>query len=464
MKRALRHTCAAAAGSLAAAFFTSCGAPSRPPDVILVTLDTTRADRLGVYGYERALTPSLDRLARDSVTFERAWSTSSWTLPAHASIVTGRRPSSHGAVEGLAKDHAPLDSETSPEFLTALLPHPLDESATTLAELLAAKGYATAAFIGGPYLLPRFGVLQGYEHRDVALPADGKRRADALTDATIAWLERVPRERPVHLLVNYFDPHAPYAPPPGYDDLPNARQPLRSPDLEVVAGAELSPEERSAYVDRYDGEIRFMDFHLGRLLAALARLGRFDGALVIAVGDHGELLGEHGLMQHGHALYEDLIHVPLIIHFPKGRDRGRVRGDTVSTIDLLPLVASELGLTLPAEVEGVPLGERTVAFAELGRAAHFVLRHGAAFDRDLQAVVRWPWKLIASDSGAFEVHRLDRDPGETEDLRSAAETQELRKSLEAERATLRPRTPGARRAELTPDVLEQLRALGYLPR
>jgi arylsulfatase A-like enzyme len=207
-----------------------------------------------------------------------------------------------------------------------------------------------------------------------------------------------------------------------------------------------------------------MDFHLGRCWPRSRGSGASTDALVIAVGDHGELLGEHGLMQHGHALYEDLIHVPLIIHFPKGRDRGRVRGDTVSTIDLLPLVASELGLTLPAEVEGVPLGERTVAFAELGRAAHFVLRHGAAFDRDLQAVVRWPWKLIASDSGAFEVHRLDRDPGETEDLRSAAETQELRKSLEAERATLRPRTPGARRAELTPDVLEQLRALGYLPR
>src|SRR6185503_4763162 len=101
---------------------------------------------------------------------------------------------------------------------------------------------------------------------------------------------------------------APYAPPPGYDNLPGVQRRLRSPDLEVIAGADLSPDERSAYVDRYDGEIRFMDFHLGRLLAALARLGRFEGALLIVVGDHGELLGEHGLLQHGHALHEELIH------------------------------------------------------------------------------------------------------------------------------------------------------------
>jgi len=459
MKCTMRQMSAAA---LAAATFIACGAAPRPSDVILVTLDTTRADHLSVYGYERALTPSLDRLARDSVTFTRAWSTSAWTLPAHASIVTGRRPSSHGADAGLAKDHPPLESETSPGYLAGLPPYPLDESATTLAELLAAKGYATSAFIGGPYLLPRFGLLQGYEHRDVALPPDGKRRADALTDAAIAWLEQWPRERPVHMLVNYFDPHTPYAPPPGYDDLPRARDPLRSPDLEVLAGATLSPEERSAYVDRYDGEIRFMDFHLGRLLAALARLGRFDHALLIVVGDHGELFGEHGLLQHGHALYEPLIRVPLIIHFPTGRERGRVRDDTVSVIDLLPLVARELGLALPAEVEGVALGARAVAFAELRRNAHFVRRHGAAFDRDLQAVVRWPWQLIASDSGEFEVHRLDRGPGASGDLPSASDRLDLWRSLTAERASLRPAVRATRPAELTPELRESLRALGYL--
>jgi len=447
-----------------AATFAGCSEPPRTPDMILVTLDTTRADRIGVYGYERPLTPSLDHLASSSVTFRRAWSTSAWTLPAHASIVTGQRPSSHGATSGLAKEHPPLGSETSPEFLAASLPYPVDESATTLAELLAARGYATAAFIGGPHLLPQFGVLQGYEHRDVALPADGKRRADELTNAAIAWLERVPRDQPVHVLVNYFDPHAPYTPPPGYDDLPGAHRPLRSPDLEVVTGPKLSPAERAAYVDRYDGEIRFMDFHLGRLMAALERLGRFDDALLIVVGDHGELLGEHGLLQHGHALYEELIHVPLIIHLPGGRDRGRVRDEPVSIIDILPVIARELGLPLPAEAEGLPLGERKVAFAELRRGAHFVQRYGKAFDRDLEAVVGWPWKLIVSDSGAFEVHRLDHDPGEAEDLRDAEAVRELWEALAAERATLRPRRRSARPAELTPDMLDQLRALGYLPR
>jgi arylsulfatase A-like enzyme len=447
---------------LAAALPAGCGR-QRTPDVILVTLDTTRSDHLGVYGYRRPITPSIDRFARDSVTYRRAWSTAPWTLPAHASIFTGKRPGSHGADQGLARDHGSLGSATSPEFLAALLPHELPEQETTLAELLDAQGYESGAFVGGPYLLPEFGLLQGYRHRDTDLPRDAKRRADELADRAIAWLETIPRERPVNLLVNFFDPHAPYAPPAGYDDLPGAKTPIRVTDVDVMRGAALSEEQRAASVDRYDGEIRFMDFHLGRLLAALERLGRYDGAIIVLVGDHGELFGEHGLMEHGQALYEELIRVPLIVHFPHAHDAGRFEDRTVSTIDLLPLVAAELGLALPAGVEGVPVGEREVAHAECSRGAWFVARYGDDFDRDLQAVVRWPWKLILSDRGVVEAYRLDEDPAEAINRRDAPEAASLLQALEAERATLAPRDRRSRPAEITPEVQARLRALGYLP-
>ena len=435
----------------------------RAPDVVLVTLDTTRADHLGVYGYPRPITPSIDRFARDSATFRRAWSTAPWTLPAHASMLTGRYPWSHGADQGLERDHPPLASATSPGFLAAALPYELPEQETTLAELLEARGYETAAFVGGPYLLPHFGLLQGYRHRDAQIPPDRKRRADELSDRAIAWLEQLPRDRPVHLLVNYFDPHAPYSPPPGYDDLPHARRPLRIGDLEVTRGAVLSGDDRAAYVDRYDGEIRFMDHHLGRLLEALERLGRYDGALIVVTSDHGELFGEHRLMQHGHALYDELIRVPLIVHFPGGRERGRYRDETVSTVDLLRIVGDELGIRLPAAVEGLPLGGRAVAHAACSRGAWFVERYGAAFDRDLLAAVRWPWKVIVSDGGSVEAYRLDADGGEQRNRSDDPEAGRLRAALEADRAERPPRAPRERAPLPDAELRERLRALGYLP-
>jgi len=225
----------------------------------------------------------------------------------------------------------------------------------------------------------------------------------------------------------------------------------------------LSEQDRASYIDRYDGEIRFMDRHLGRLLSALERLGRYDDALIVVTSDHGELFGEHRLMQHGHALYDELIRVPLIVHFPGGRERGRFRDDTVSTVDLLRIVGDELGIPLPAEVESIPLGQREVAHAACSRGAWFVERYGAAFDRDLLAAVRWPWKVILSDGGSFEAYRLDADRREQIDRRDEPEARRLRASLEAERAARPPRGPRERAPLPDPELRERLRALGYLP-
>ena len=185
--------------------------------MIVITLDTTRVDHLSAFGYERRTTPELEAFVAEAVRFTHTWSTAPWTLPAHASLLTGKRPCSHGANNAIPAEHETMVSTDSPAFLRQVLPTILGERHRTLAEILRDNGWQTAAFIGGPYLLPDFGLLQGYEHQDIRLPERGKRRADELTDTAVAWLESVDREQPVHLLINYFDPHGPYQPPVGFD-------------------------------------------------------------------------------------------------------------------------------------------------------------------------------------------------------------------------------------------------------
>ncbi|MBM4267850.1 MAG: hypothetical protein FJ144_14770 [Deltaproteobacteria bacterium] len=257
--------------------------------------------------------------------------------------------------------------------------------------------------------------MQGFEHRWAGLPsgesvADHVKKsqelknevdfaADELTDRAIAWLATVPSSQPIHLLVNYFDPHEPYRTQPGF---------------EVDAPAPGWRRHRRARL-RYDSEIRFMDHHFGRLLQALKDDGRYDDALVVVVADHGESFGEHENGGHGPWLYEEVLRVPLLIHFPKGRDAGKVVDAPVSTVDLLPLVAKEVGFPLPPNVEGVPIGERDLVLAEAHRSDVFTRLAPDRYDRDLVAAIRWPWKLIVPDVGGAELYRLDDDPTELRD-------------------------------------------------
>lgn len=441
----------------------------RRPDVVLITLDTTRAGHLGVYGYGRPISPEIDGFAKDSVVYRRCWSTAAWTLPAHASIFTGKYPASHGAhfaagageatlADGIGRGRGRYKGLFEQLKVSTLRPEEV-----TLAELLRAAGYETAAFVGGPWLLPVFGLLQGYSVRDAEVKGLAGRRADELTDRAVRWLLDVPANRPIHLFVNYFDPHAPYDPPPGYyEDLPAARLPLRIAADAVNRGRPLPPEQRAAYVARYDGEIRFMDHHLGRLLRALRAAGRYHGALIVVVGDHGESFGEHGLMGHARWLYEEVLRVPLIVHYPNERDAGTVVDTPVSLVDLLPLIAAATGLTLPPGVEGLPVGQRRTVFAEAYRDALAVRLYGARFDRSLVAVIQWPWKLIVPDAGEPEFYRLDRDPRELVNLRDHPAAHALRRALATVRAALRPPARPLRPRGVSPATRDQLRALGYV--
>lgn len=455
----VRHLAAAVLVALAA---LGCGGPH---DVIVVTLDTTRRDHLGAYGYGRGTTPRIDRFASEAIVYENAWSTASWTLPAHASILTGKHPTSHGAHFEATRGDAQLAEVLGPERAGEVAVNRLGDDAVTLPELLKANGYATAAFAGGPWLAPPFGLLQGYDEQDVEdVAREGGRPADDLTRRALAWTAKQPKDRPVHVLVNYFDPHWPYEPPPGYDDLPHARAELdRKYFLGVNAGAfTMPPEERAIWIDHYDGEIRFMDHHLGLLFDGLRELQRYDDALIVVVADHGESFGEHNLIEHGRWLYDDVLRVPLLVRYPGGRDAGTVVSAPVSVVDLLPLVAAEVGLTLPAGVEGVDPGFRDLVLAEEYRDVHAIKVFGPRFDRDLFAVIRWPWKMILSDRDPPELYHLVNDPGELIKQYRSGVTNDMLNAAIKVRATLRAPARLEAPRDVAPETRDRLRSLGYV--
>ncbi len=431
-----------------------------PVSLVLVTLDTTRVDHLSTYGYPRPTSPSLDALARSGVRFDRAWSTSAWTLPAHASLFTGLYPRSHGA------RFDPGGSELSrvigmpvAEWLRA---GRLAEEHHTLAELLAGAGYATGAFVGGPWLHRSFGLLQGFQRLDDAVSGFAGRPARELTDAALAWLDGVAAGSPFLLFVNYFDPHMPYDPPAEAAVAASGRA-FASGSFELPFDAvlrgehKLGGEERAALVDRYDGEIRAMDEQLGRLLEAVDRRGA--PTLVIVTADHGEALGEAGRLGHTYWLSEEIVRIPLVIRYPDGRNAGGRDPTPVQLVDLLPLVASELSLTLPAPVEGVPLGERHTAFAELYREPTAVLRFGERFDRDLRAAIEWPWKRLRSTGSPSSLLRLSESDLSESPAGAVAPAARLDASLD-EHGRGRPVRVAPARAD--EEMREALRQLGYL--
>jgi len=432
----------------------ACGRDDAPktrglPDVILITLDTTRADHLGLYGYPRATSPALDAFAKQAIVFERAWSTAPWTLPSHASMITGKYPTSHGAHYAREAGDASI-SEVLPfvprnNFRANRLP----ESHHTLAEILAEADYATAAFAGGHWLAPEFGLLQGYQLQNAHVPKLAGRPAAELNEAAIDWIRSVPDDQPLHLLINYFDPHDPYTPPLA-DRLP----------IESLA---FDPATKiGKKVDAYDAEIRYMDRHVGLLLDALREEQRYDDALIVIVADHGELFGEHGLTNHGPWLHEELVRVPLLVRLPQGRESGTRNPDSVSIVDLLPIVAREVGFELPSGVEGGLPGSRKMLVAESRSSGFHVQKFGSEVDRDLRAAIEWPWKLVVASDGEVRLYRLDRDPKESQPLELDSHADEMRTELEQIAAEFRPPSLATAPQNVSPETEENLRALGYI--
>ncbi|MCC6850550.1 MAG: sulfatase [Deltaproteobacteria bacterium] len=411
-------------------------APVGAPDVFLISMDTTRADHMSTYGYARETSPHLTALAADALNFTQARSPAQWTVPGHASMLTGMYPSRHGA-------HYVGGWSAGPAIYGRRRVFPLADDRTTLAEALHDRGWATGAFVANfANLFRGFGMAQGFQryedHPELLLrpiphvvgflqqfsPAFMKkpfRSAEAINAAALAWLDEVPAGRPAFVFLNYLEPHHWIAAPP-YDlwarDLPHAARLARKGLFTHAVPANLSGEERDFVAANYDGQILAMDAALGALVAELKKRGRYENALIVVTADHGELLGEHDIVGHGgRMMYEGLLRIPMVVKLPgPARPKGVV-ADPVQLVDILPTVLQTIGAPLPGGVQGSPL-QRVAhdSLAEEHINPEFVSFYGEVYNRALRVIYEGPYKLISTSRGERFLFDLGRDPGEDENL------------------------------------------------
>lgn len=458
------------------------------PNVVLIVLDTARADRFGFLGYPRATTPRIDALAEESVVYTRARSPSSWTLPAHGSLFTGLYPTRHGAhasaVEGLGVDRAAADGVHN-DFLS----WPLGEDNVTLAEVLREAGWTTAGIVANSGYLSRiFGMDQGFATWDdrpgVLLPGKEDlvslgllrlvapratamglrpyRSAGETNRSVFRWLDEAARE-PFFLFVNYMDVHAPLLPPAPFDRRfqPGGQRPPSGP--EVAEGVvTLDDDERMRLDGLYDGALNYLDAEVGRLLDRLDDQGVLDRTILVLTSDHGEMLGEHDLVGHFDGLHEEVLRVPLIVRFPRTERFGVVE-DPVSLVQVMPMLLEQLGLPLPGTLsEPGAAGTTDYLLAEQYENASLVTRYGDRFRGVQRAVIDDPWKLLWRREGPTTLWDLEEDPQEHVDraLDEPERVAEMRGFLEQWRRSIRP-VAQVRLETLDPESRERLRALGY---
>jgi arylsulfatase A-like enzyme len=323
-------------------FAAACGETKPQPHVILVVVDTLRADALGCYGHEAAHTPALDAFAAESVQFTDAVSSSGWTLPSVGSLLTGVWPSLHKATGKVS------------------LLRPISPDIPTAAELLVDEGYRTLGFANAAYLSPLLGLDRGFEVFDHQHAYNQDvRRADQTVNDAIAALDKSDEDKPLFLLTHLFDSHLDYDPLP--EDLARATEGLSGPapplslrGCKELAQDEPPSEELQAWVRAvYDAEVAAIDRAFARLRAALEERGIWDDAVVILTSDHGEEFWEHGDFEHGHTLFNELIHVPLIVKAPRGAQvEPRVVDAQVRVLDTLPTIFELCELEQPTSFSG----------------------------------------------------------------------------------------------------------------
>jgi arylsulfatase A-like enzyme len=439
-------------------------AASNRPDIVLLSIDTLRADHLPIYGYRHATAPNLKRLASSSVVFTQAFAEHTNTAPCHASMLTGLYPGLHGILRNGMK---------------------LAKSAVTLGEMLRPLGYASAAFVSGWTLSKHTGLQRGFDIYEAGF--DGSRRSGSETwKLAHAWLGEHGRlAAPLFLFFHLFEPHYPYSPRNDYARrfLPHGEKLIDHSELPHALGlrtALITPQIEANYTARYDGEILSADKLIDKALKRLQQLQRLDNALVIFTSDHGESLFERPwLLDHGTLAYDEQARVPLVVRFPRGQHAGMRVSAQVQHIDFVPTVLDLLKLAQPAELTGRSLRqivETSKRGQESARPVFTQARPGPERSPDiaaplirkgLVASVRLPpYKLIEypiKDGGNYQqLFDLEADPGETRNLANehAAKLAELHALLDE----FRTRTKTNDRAAaptFSGKVLEQLRSLGY---
>jgi len=416
-------------GLILLAWGAACSGPAdeparTSPNVILISIDTLRADHLSCYGYKKARTASIDRLAAEGILFEQAISPVPLTLPSHASLLTGTLPISHGIRDNTG-------------FV-------LSDAPTTLAQVLGSRGYRTGGVVGAFVLDSRFGLVRGFDYyfdnfesgtlETASLQVSERRGEDVLAEAQ-RWVAQNP-EQPFFAFIHLFDPHAPYAPPVSFQNA-------------------LSP---------YDGEVAYVDAQLGTFFAFLQERGLWKDSLVVLTADHGEGLGEHGEAHHGMFLYDSTLHVPLILKLPDAVGHGRRVSDQVRLIDVMPTILDIIGQSAPETVQGVSLQPawKTGQLPEL-----------AAYSETQLPFLNYGWSGLDSyrakgekliDAPRPELYNLKDDPRETQDLFSrhrerALQLREVKQRIVGTAARL---PSNSRQARVDQETIRRLRSLGYM--
>ncbi len=471
-KQATKHKrragCRAIIALIALVIFPACVSCSKEPsrqNVLFITIDTLRADHLGCYGYPRNTSPSIDALAEKSIVFDNCVSQATSTLPSHASIFTSLYPPAHGVVNnivGLSKD------------------------VPSLVGVFRDNGYTTGAVISNLVLESRFGLNQGFQTFDEALDSRElnrlkfrERRADSATDAAINWLKKN-GGRPFFLWVHYVDPHGAYYPPPEYrrmfvddqwytegEELPIGAEnfiPKTIPKYQNLFGA----KNPSHYISQYDGEIRFTDDHVGRLLDFLDESGLSSDTILTVTADHGESFTERDLyFTHTFRTYDEQAIIPLIIHFPDMTTNRRVEAQ-VRAIDIMPTLLDRLDLKNPHPVHGQSLMELIADDAP--PPADFAIVYSDYGMEVLDTVMgaqksirTRKWKLTRnSRDGSLELYNIENDPRETNNLAAVKPevAKQMEKLLDAKEKEIEKAT--ILKSKLSPELIEQLDSFGYL--
>jgi len=455
-RRELRRLSLALAGTILGCTLVSACRPEEAterPNVLFIVLDTTRADRLGVYGHDRPTTPFLDQWSKGALVFEDCQSVAGTTVPAHASMFTGLLPSTH------------LNDNLHPT---------LAEKHTTLAELLKKDGYQSFLFSANPFISAESGFGQGFElvqhpwsdeyrAKAVAIirskidPADKsselprkfrrgrvgewaiKACGEVAQDALVAWLDKRDKERPYFAFINYMEAHRPLLPPRSYrNKMMSAKQVAQSYRIDVswdrmweyVFGlAEYSPRSREVISLTYDAAVAELDEHLRLLLTTLKDRGDLKNTVIVITADHGEHLGEHHFLDHQYSLYQPLLKVPMILWYPKSVQPGR-NTDPVSNIDVFPTILELVGIDAPVR----PGDDATSLLHSKSRRVR-PSEHSSPpehpitdmrrlhpswdptpFRRQLRSVLEGNYKLIWSSDKRHALYDLASDPGELNNL------------------------------------------------
>ena len=446
--------------SLLVALAACHGGSEHPPNIVIITLDTTRADHLGLYGYFRDTSPTLDAFAKQAIVFDRAIVPMAMTLPTHTSFLTALHPLEHGVLGNSAEGGARF------VLPSRILP---------LAEVARAAGWRTAAIVSATPLKRGSGIEKGFEYFNE--PQGPRQDGQRTTDAALAWLAGVP-VGPFLLWVHYFDAHTPFTSPTSYMTMFST-----DPALEAMIAERKIPrtafhllpntmEDTRASINLYDGELRYQDDQLARLLAALEARPDWDRTAVVIAGDHGEGLGEHGEAAHG-GTWNEQLHAPLIMRIP-GATPGRIT-TLVTAADLIPTLLGHLDAPALAPVLALASGRDVLAEGARSLPVLSVdsLRKDVTGEsRSALTSERWKFYRVEREDGGVDhlLFDLVADPFELTDVAAQhpVEVKQLDAALQVAldaRARTGFELRGGKEPTTTPadpETVEQLRALGYV--